>query len=415
MVIRRPDGTSWEGDILFDWEGVRRASLMLDFDGSALPPPEEIYLIYPTCPALRIAQSQESHLGQLDRVYIFLYGHTVDELMQEKGEERTASAYDYLYNPQKWSDQMVASMDWDNFCIAYYTFLCSMSELTTNAWEALSSILDTLMRSPNTLTALLSNAGRPSDALSHAEFWKSVRSGLQVKVSNCLYENTCYNAFRSINAIQPFFFGEDLADFEAKYMTFFDGIAVSRIDEACKKPHVISELAQFDIERLFFYEDYFTAFPKSERTKEYVYKTAFTIIWSQGDRYAAAGSFLRADCAYTNALKYAQSDDDRYLILEKQKTIADQVSAAKAKLKESQEESERKNKKRRFKDRVTDIAAIVLAIILLISIPSAILFGILALINIFMPFSKIAFFISLCFIISILAYVAVDNLRRKRK
>lgn len=138
VFIRNPDGTAWEGRIAYKWSSLRKSKLMLDFGEDIMPPIEDIYQLYGVCPTLYISPTKFSDIENLDPVYRFLYGYSLEELMEIKEKESYSMPGTYINEPQEWTVLTVMSMDWDAFCLAYYTFLCSNNDFKSNAWEALS-------------------------------------------------------------------------------------------------------------------------------------------------------------------------------------------------------------------------------------------------------------------------------------
>ncbi len=395
VFIRKPDGTAWEGQIAYKWSSLRKSKLMLDFGEDIMPPIEDIYQLYGVCPALYISPTQFSNVGKLDPVYRFLYGYSIEELMEIKEKESYSMPGTYINEPQEWTVLKVMSMDWDAFCLAYYTFLCSNNDFKSNAWEALSAILKTLKSNLDILSSLLSNCGRGSGPISCSDFWETIFDGLQLKILDWLHEKTCYTAFHSMVTVRSLFSAEKYKLLENECCGFFDQIARERIDDACKKTYTVRALIDFNIELLFFYKDYFESLCSSEKTKQYVMNTTFTLLYSRGDKVVAGENMLGADAVYEAALKFAQTDSDRELISNKRNKIASAVSVARA-------DQERKQEKERRKDRARDILGKALDIVFLISVATTVLFGLLTLLGISKAFSKTAFLVSLCVMVPFL-------------
>lgn len=415
VFIRNPDGTAWEGRIAYRWSSVRDSKLSVNFGETPMPSVEDAYALYGVCPALHISPNQISNIGKLDPVYKFLYGHTLKELMEVQEEETYSMPGKYIYEPQEWTKQMVASMNWDSFCLAYYTFLCSKNNFESKAWEVLGFILNTLRSSPNILSSLLSKAGRQSDSVSCSDFWEIVCDGLQSRTLDYLHEKTCYTAFHTMTTVHPLFSNERYKLLESECMAFFDEIARARINEACQKTYTVRELLNLNIELLFFYKDYFEYSSVTSKTKQYVTNAVFTLLHTKGDKIATAGEMLGADAVYEAALKYAQTDVDRSLISNKRNKIASSVSVAKAEQEKVQREQEKKRETQRRKDKTTDKLAKVLAIVFLISVVTTVLFGLLMLFGVFKAFSKISLIVSLCIMVPFLIILAVVAIQDKRK
>lgn len=414
VFVRNPDGTAWEGRIAYDWSSVRESKLSLYFGETPMPSIEDIYVLYGVCPLLRISQNQLSNMGNLNIVYSFLYGHSLEKMMETQEKETYSMPGKYIYEPQEWTSEMVASMNWDLFCLAYYTFLCSKNDFESKAWEVLGFILNTLKNSPNILPSLLSKAGRPSDTASCSDFWKTVCDGLQSRTLDYLHENTCYTAFHTMTAVRSLFSIERYKDLEDECLEFLDEIAKERIDEACRKTYTVRELINLNIDLLFFYKDYFASSTTTSKTRQYVTNAVFTLLHTKGDKIASAGEMLGADAVYETALKYAQTDADRNLISNKRNKIAASVSVAKAEQEKVQREQEKKREKERRKDNATDIIVRILAIVFLISVATTVLFGLLTLLGVFGTFSKTVLIVSLCVMVPFLIIIAVAAIQDKK-
>ena len=415
VFIRNPDGTAWEGRIAYRWSSVRESKLSVNLGENSTSSVEDAYALYGVCSALHVSQSQSSNFGKLDPVYNFLYGHTLKKLMEVQEEETYSMPGKYIFEPKEWTTQMVSSMNWDSFCLAYYTFLCSKNDFESKAWEVLGFILNTLKNSPNILSSLLSKAERPSDELSCSDFWETVCDGLQSRTLDYLHEKTCYTAFHTMTTVRSLFSGERYRVLESECLEFFDEIAKARIDEACQKTYTVRELLNLNIDLLFFYKDYFTSFSAASQTKQYVTKAVFALLHTKGDKIAAAGEMLGADAVYESALKYAQTDAERTLVSDKRNKIASSVSVAKAEQEKVQREQEKKREKERRKDKATDKIAKILAIVFLISVVTTVLFGLLTLLGVFEAFSKVVLIVSLCIMVPFLIILAVVAIQDKRK
>ena len=328
--------------------------------------------------------------------------------MIEVQDETYSTPGKYIYEPHDWTTQMVASMNWDSFCLAYYTFLCSKNDFESKAWEVLDFILNTLKSYPDILPSLLSKAGRPSDTISCSDFWDTICEGLQLRTLDYLHEKTCYTAFYTMTRIRPLFSSEKYKALESKCLEFLDEIARARIDEACQRTYTVRELLNLNIDLLFFYKDYFELSSATSNTNQYVTNAVFTLLHTKGDKIVEFGDVLGADAVYAEALKYAQTDEDVKLILTKRDKIDALVSNAKA-------EQEKKRKKEHRKDKAIETIAKSLVIVFLISVVTAVLFGLLTLFGIFEPFSKISLIISLCIMASFLIFLAVMAIQDVRK
>lgn len=413
VFIRNPDGTAWEGRIAYKWSSVRESKLSVNLGENSVSSVEDAYALYGVCSALHISQS--SNFGKLDPVYNFIYGHTLEKLMEVQEEETYSLPGKYMYEPQEWTTQMVSSMNWDSFCLAYYTFLCSKNDFESKAWGVLGFILNTLKNSPIVLSSLLEKAGRPSDELSCSDFWETVCDGLQSRTLDYLHEKTCYTAFHAMTTVRPLFSSKRYKTLESECLEFLDEIAKARIDEACKKTYTVRELLNLNIDLLFFYKDYFALSSATKKLEQYVTNAVFTLLHTKGDKIAAAGEMLGADAVFETALKYAQTEAEKDLVLSKRNKIATAVSVAKAEQEKVKREQEKKREKERRKDKATDNIAKILAIVFLVSVVTTVLFGILTLLGVFEAFSKVAFIVSLCIMVPFLIILAVVAIQDKKK
>ena len=389
MFIRNSDGTGWEGHISYKWSVVREKHLRLIPMGDSMLSIEEVYQSYGVCPALEVPK-QLLNTDNFDCIYRFLYGYSVEELMEESESDKTRYKK-YIHEPQEWTLQMVMSMDWKMFCLAYYSFLSSNNDFESKAWEVLKYIFVTLKKAPDILTSLLTTNNINSGEEVCSLFWEAICDGLQTKIFKLLTEGTCYTAFVSMCNVRDVFTDKRYQYLENKCCTFFYGIAKKRIDNIHNKQYSVSELVNFDIELLFFYRDYFDSLDSNEAIKQYVNNSVFKLLHEKADKVVEAENFFGADEIYEKALEFAQSDSDRELIRIKKNGIA-QAVADERKREEEQEEIRRRNK-------TSDIVGGILLALFLGSIVLAILFGILALFDVFNPFSKIVFIVSLSIVI----------------
>ena len=424
VFIRHPDGTAWEGRIAYKWSAVREDNLRIKFGESSMPSLKYIYALYGVCPALNIPQERLTNANKLDLVYTFLYGYTLKELMEVEKEETYSKPGEYIHEPKEWTSQMVDSMDWDLFCLAYYTFLCSENSFETRAWQVLSFILKTLKDSPNVLYSLLLKAGKSLEAIENLTFWDTICNGLQIRTREYLHEKTCYTAFRTMMLVRPFFTDERYKSLEYECLTFVDKVARKRIDDAHKKTYTVRELLKLDVELLFFYDEYF-AYASENTTKKYVTNSIFILLSDKGDKIVTAGEIIEADAVYEAALKYTQTEEERNIISNKRSKIALLVSYAKAerekerrekekKLEEEYRENEKKLEKARRKNKVSDNIAKIFAAIFLISVMTTILFGIFTLFGLFNPFSRYALIVSLCIVVPFLIILGDAYIKDKR-
>ena len=402
VFIRDADGTARKINIAYKWSAVRKNNLELHYAEGSTTTVDDAYNLYGVCSALHIASPNPSITSQLDSVYKFLYGYTLNELMEVKETETYLLPGKYFYEPQEWSIQMVERMDWDLFCLSYYSFVCSTNDVESKAWSVLSFILNTLKTTPDLLHSLLSKSGKESDNVACSDFWETVCEGLQTRSLDYLSEKTCYTAFQSMIAVRSLFSIEKYKKFESECFEVLDKIARTRIDEACKETYTVNELLNFDIEFLFFYKDYFTQVAASKETKHYVMNAAFTLLHTIGDKVVMGENILQADAVYEIALNYAQSDADRNLIASKRNKISSSVAIAKAAQQKAKQEYEEKCEKER---RESEIFIRVFAVVFLSSVVATIIFGLLTLCGALLPFAKIALIVSLCIMVPFLIFI----------
>ena len=429
-LIRNPNGTGYYGHIDYIWTSVWEKSLRFKFVDDVIPPIEQVYQRYGVCSALMVRPERISDYGQLDHCYDYLYGVKIEDILKYidettgyKGAKRLAELRNGSYSsvldepikvePQEWTPKMIESMDWDMFCISYYTFLASENDFHSDAWKALSSILR-ILSSNQLLSSLLEKSGR-YDESSISDFWSTIRNGLYEKVFLDLNESTCYTALNSLLMLKSFFSKGAYQPLEHRCCDFFDKIARDRIDAACSKTYTVRELSVFDVEVLFFYKDYFELSSAHQETKEYVYKSVFNLLCKKGDLILETHDLIGADDVYTNAIKYALSAKEKDEIINKRSDIAPLVNIAREKdahdraLLALQREKESESRKRREK-----IIVAFLAITLVVSLLSTIIFGVLTLLGKY-SFTKLALLLSggvllVVVIVIILDYI-IDRIR----
>ena len=415
MFIRNPDGTGWEGHISYKWSSVRENNLRLNPKDKIVPPINIIYQLYGVCPALEVSE-QLTNMYSLEPVYRFLYGYSIEELMEEK-KENTGYYDNYVCEPKEWTQQMVMAMNWKMFCRSYYSFLCSNNGFNSNAWRVLEYIFTTLKKTPAILTSLLAINGIDSDLDSCSEFWETVYDGLQAKILNWLSEDTCYTAFCSMRSVECIFSKERYAQLENECCALFDELAKKRIDEAHNKEYSIRELLIFDIESIFFYKEYFEIIADNKNTRHYVTASAFKLLHTLADKVVASGNVISGDEIYEKTLKFAQSDSDRELIQNKRSEIAQSVEVAKKAQEEERREYEKKREieqeEIRRKNKASDFGAKILIGIFLGSIFLTILFGILSLCGVFGVFSKTIFYVSLSIVVLFVIMIVITIVKEK--
>ena len=407
MCVRNPNGTGWEGRINYDLSSLRKSKLIFNFHEITMPSIEDIYQLYGVCSALHIDPTKFTMVGKLEPLYIFLYGMPLYELMNTKENDSFLSIETWINEPKEWTSQMVMSMDWDLFCLAYYTFLCSNNDFHSNVWRALSSILKILKSEPMILSSVLLKCGRDSDSISSSDFWETIYDGVQVKIIAWLHENSCYTAYHSLEAVQSLLSSDRYQSLEHECCEYFDEIARERIAAACNNTYTVNELMSFDIETLFFYKDYFSLSASFKETKKHVLNSAFTHLHTKGNKVFAGGNALGADAVYEAALKYAQTDSDRNLISSKRNKISAPVAVAKEAQMQVNHEIERKRAKAERKNKARDLLTMILAVIFIVSVLSTVLFGLLALFGVFRTFSTTTFIVSICVMVPFLIIFAV--------
>lgn len=403
---REDDGTAWEGYISYNWSKFRENKLVLNFSESSMSFVDSIYKIYGVCPALDIATYKSLNTVNFDHIYRFLYGYTINELMEVQEEETYSCPGSYLFEPIEWKSQMVASMDWELFCLAYYAFLCSNSDFDSDAWKVLGFILNTLKNEPDVLSSLLSNCGRVCDSVACTDFWETICAGLQIRIRSYLCEETCYTAFRALSQVSSIFCGEMYKFFMKECGEFFDKIAITRIDDACEKTYTYEELIDFNIEELFFYEKYFKSPIASEAAKQYVMHRAFTFLHTTSDKVVSKRKFLEADAIYEISLKYTQTEEERALVRTKREKISYAVSRSKITTKRLE----------RIKERIYDVLdnlINILAVVFFVSIVTAVISGILTVLGIFKTITKTVLIVSVCIMAPFLILFAVDAILNK--
>ena len=413
VFIRRPDGTAWEGRISYDFSGKREDDLELKFDGSSIPSIEKIYQTYGVSPTLEIAPSQLPNLSNLDLVYRFLYGYTFSELM-EVDESKTVSYYkSWINEPQKWTKPIVLAMDWDLFCLSYYTLLCTCNSFESKPWKVLLDILQMMKHDPKILPAILLQCDRTYDNTACAEFWGTIYNGLCTKALYWLEEQTCYTAYEALSQIHGILPDDRYQELESKCCTFWSDIAQKRIDEEINKTHTVKELINFDGELVFFYKEYFALASTDENTKQYVLNATYNFLSAIGDKIFAAGDALGADSVYEAALKFSQSNEENIAIIRKRNNIVSQVTTAKSAKEKEQLRKEKQRQKEHRKDCFAKVAARVILIAVAICVLSLVVFGIFALLGIFEVLAKtvlkIALIVIVIFVIFIVIMSALDK------
>lgn len=368
---RRPDGTGWSGRIAYNWTGLRKHWLCFDFDENEIPSIDALYQQFGVCSALIISPNKTFIARSIDPLYVFLYGHSISELLEPANSEDlrwSAPINNWVNEPQEWTPTMVKDMDWDLFCLAYYVFLFSNSDFYTGVWSSLGAILSILQSDSNLLSSLLLKNKRNTDL---TEFWEAIYDGLQEKVILNLKESSCYTAFHSLNPLKSLFPADKYKSLEKRCCEFIDVIARNRIDAACKEKYTAKELVDFNIEILFFYDEYFKL-DAAQATKQYVYNAMFSLLNTKGDIFLENNHIISADDIYAAALKYSQTPSQRELIASKRSKIASAVNSAREV--EAREQAinqlkyEKEQEKRKRKEKLSDTAIRIMAIAVLVCV-----------------------------------------------
>lgn len=414
VFIRRPDGTAWEGRISYNFSAKRKDDLKLKFGGSTIPSIDKIYQAYGVSSVLEIDPSRLSDLGNLALVYSFLYGHTLSELMKVD-ESKTVSYYESWVNePQKWTKPMALAMDWDLFCLSYYTLLCTSNSFKSEPWKVLLNILRMMKQDTKILPAILLQCDRTYDDITCAEFWETIYIGLCNKTLCWLKEQSCYTAYEALSQIHSILPDDRYQELEGKCCAFWAGIARKRIDEETLKTHTVKELIDFDGEQVFFYKEYFALASTDENTKQYVLKATYNFLRAIGDKIFAAGDALGADSVYEAALKFSQSNEENITIIRKRNNISSQVAIANSAKAKEQLRNEKQRQKEHREDRFAKVAARVILVAVAICVLLLVVFGIFALLGIFEALAKAVLKIALVVIVVFVIFMIIMNALDKK-
>ena len=413
VFLRNPDGTTWEGRIMYNFTAKREDDFKLKFEENTLPSIEEIYQTYGESPAFKIGPALFADVGNLALVYRFLYGYTLNELM-ETDESKSIGRYpSWLNQPQEWTKPLALSMDWDLFCLTYYTLLCTNNGFKSKVWDAFISVLKILKQDEKVLPAILLQYDREYDTAACESFWEAIYKGLTIKTLGWLQEHTCYKAYEALTQIQDILPADKYQVLERECCEFWDSVAKKRIDEETAKTHTVKELVDFNIDRYFFYEEFFALKSTSEGTKAYVMNTTCTFLHTIGDKVFAAGEALGADTVYETALKFAQTEEDQAIIMQKRHRISSYVAEAKNAKEKERLANEKKRQKERRKDDFAKVAARVIVIAVAICILLLIIFGVMALLGVFVTLAKtilkIAGFAIVAFIVFMIIMSVADK------
>ncbi len=393
-LTRMDDGT--RVDAWFEFP--RDAWYRFDYEARRFPLWQEAYDQYGQ--GLCFGEKRKYEFENLDALYVFLYGQPIDAFF-----ESTADFFNPNHKrvePQTWTPESVTSMDWDLFCFSFVHYLCAKNNTFHGTWEALRSVLTILREDPELLARKLQEAG--GDAHAPERFWNTVEQALSERLRESLNEENCYRAICLLEGIKPFFSEETYQKLEAECCAFFDRSARNRIDAAVQNTYTAQQAKEFDIENLFFYEQFFSLPSANRETKRYVYAKAYGLLSFLADKIAEAEHFAAADAVYESALKYAATGEETARVTEKRGRISALVQREKAKQKKQNEKESKKRKR-------SDAAVAFLGILFFVSIIATVVFGILALTHT-VHFAGTAFFISLGVLLIYLIAFAVGKDKR---
>ena len=414
VFIRKPDGTAWAGRIMYNFSAKREDDLKLKFEGSTIPSVDNLYQSYGVSSALEIAQSRLPDLGNLSWVYRFLYGYTLNELMEVDKSKSVGYYESWINEPQKWTKPMVLSMDWDLFSLSYYTLLSTCNSFKSEPWNVLLNILRMMKQDPKILPAILLQWDRPYDTTACAEFWETIYNGLCAKALSWLREPTCYTAYEALSQICSLLPSDKYQELECKACKFWAGIARKRIDEETDKTHTVKELVNFDGELVFFYKEYFALGSTDTGTKQYVLNATYTFLSAKGDKIFAAGDALGADSVYEAALRFSQNREEDSAIIRKRNSISSQVATAKSVKEKEQLRNEKQRQKERRKDRFAEVAARVILVAVAVCVLLLVVFGIFALLGIFEALAKTILKIAIVVIVVFVIFIVIMNALDKK-
>lgn len=392
FLIRNNDGTAWDGDILYNWENLYRYNLDIRIPEGNMLSLEDAYSIYGVCPPLEVFPPLCKKYGQTGDVILFLHGHTLDELMIPKEQEQNASAFainKYLYEPTDWRIQVVKIMEWNYFCLSFYTFLISDCDVKSQAWKTICTILQLLKNSPEVLRMLLSQEGRPCDESACAAFWDTVRSSLRIKLKEVMQSESCYIAFSNYCAIRKYsFFGDD-SSFAFEFQKKLEEIACVRLDGVAKNK-IPSSPESFDLEKVFFFQEFIKVFP-STLLKQRIIDVSLSSMLSYGDNYCLHSNYLKADKFYASAIKYAYTESEKEQIRQKRLAIASVVAIARQQQEKERQEREQHDLQSARRQEIHDKVESVIVVVFIIGIVSAIACGSLLIAGVDSPVVKIIF------------------------
>lgn len=401
VFLRNSDGSAWEGRMYYDWKSLRMSNYEIKLFDTSEKDIDKIYASYGTCSALKIKHKDFLTTENIDDVYRFLYGYSFKEFMQTVKSESAFYDETWKYSPKEWKTENVETMDWDMFCLSYYVFLSSANDFDSQMWKVLEFILKELKNNPTFLSSLLLASDRSYDKDSCNDFWEAIYIGLEAQAMGLLHETSCYKSFQVLSVIIDLYSENKYQNLKNNCCILYDEIAKKRIDEACSKTYTIDELLDFNIELLFFYEEYFKL-NYNRDTQKYVFNQVFTLLHTKADKVVISGKNLAGDKIYENALKFAQTDEDRYIISIKRDDISKEVSKMK-----------KKQNNARLKDKASDIIGQVLAYAFVISLLAFVIFGVLTLLGVFKTVSKVIFIVSLCVLIPTAIVAGIGAIQEK--
>lgn len=410
MFIRKPDGTAWEGRIILDWESVREHQFSLEFSAESLLYVESAMQEYGTCQALNVKANHIPTKNPLTTVYRFLYGFSFEELM-EKESPKYHHCISWINKPKEWTIQEVKQMNWNHFCLAYYSFLYSPKDFKSKAWETMAFVLKTLKDDSEILCTLLSNADRECNETAQEDFWETVYNGLVNKILGWLSDESCYTSFYAMTCVRNLLSPERYRKLEHRVYEALNKIVLERINELHENTYTVKELINFTGELTFFFKEYFEASDLSRKNKKYFTSSVFKLLTDKADKILLCGDLIGADDVYEAALKFAENDADYGLIYRKRTEISKEVANLRTEKEKNRLKDEQKRIKAERKERVTDIIVHVCVGLLIVAVLCIIVFGLFSMFNIFNPFSKTIALISL----GIVAFFSIGIFISERK
>lgn len=412
-ITRNSDGTGFEGHISYNWSSFRKNSLELKLYNTDRVSFSDIYLRFGTCDALEIRNSDAISFQDAGRVYRFLYGYTLEELMVKKDNDSNRPVPQWLIEPKTWIPQMVLKMDWEDFCFSFYAFLSSDTDFSSLLWETLGSIIFYLKNNPSSLQHLLMKSGKEYSEWAQGAFWDAIDKAIMIK-ERCLFKkDVCFTTYNTLKRAKPLLSEENYLKLERECYSFLETIARERIDDACGKKYTVQEIMDFDIERFFFYNELFSIPLAFEELKEYVRARVFSFFLGIGERVADAGDVLNAEAIYLRALEVSNTKDEKNMVLDKRRAIAVALNTERELQKKRILEVQAENKKKEQKEKVSDFITNASVILFISSIVFSVLFGLLSVLGLAKRFVKTGFFISLTVLIFFVLILTVNVIIEK--